>query len=139
MHVIIILVVYSCVLDVTYFRPRCSFSAASCPTFVAFLEPLIQSAIDRLLPTPAHQSKALQTIESVRGLCCVLNLKINTGATFEKLNQQICFHLRVMVCLLCEVPIFVWVLINGDIVFVLKMVPIFMGAFYPDFTVSAVC
>ena len=74
MHVIIILVVYSCVLDVTYYRPRCSFSAASCPTFVAFLEPPIQSAIDRLLPTPAHRSKALQTIESVRGLCCVHNL-----------------------------------------------------------------
>ena len=68
-----------------------------------------------------------------------LQLKINTGATFEKLNQQIRFHLRVMVSLLCEVPIFVWVLINGDVVVVLKMVPIFMGAFYPDFTVSTVC
>ena len=43
-----ILVVYSCVgmdLTVISFRPRGSFSANSCLTFVAFLEPQIQSVI----------------------------------------------------------------------------------------------
>ena len=35
-----------------------SFSANFCPMFVAFPEPKVQSAIDRLLPTTAHQGKA---------------------------------------------------------------------------------
>ena len=40
--------------------------------FVALLEPKIQSELDRLLPTPAHQSKAVGTNESLRGLYCFI-------------------------------------------------------------------
>ena len=54
-------------ISCVYLRPRGSFSANSCPIFIAFLQPEIQLAIDRSLPTPAHQRKALGTNESVRG------------------------------------------------------------------------
>ena len=40
-----------------------------CPLFTAFLQPEIQSAINRLLPTPIHQCKALGTNKFVR-VCC---------------------------------------------------------------------
>ena len=43
-------------ISCAYFRPRGSFSANFCPIFTAFLQPEIQSAIDRSLPTPARPS-----------------------------------------------------------------------------------
>ena len=42
--------------------------------FVGFLEPQIQLAIDRLLPTPTHQCKALGTNKSVKGFCKFLDI-----------------------------------------------------------------
>ena len=42
--------------------------ADSCPLFVTFLEPQIQSAIDQSLQTSAHQGNALRTNKSMRGL-----------------------------------------------------------------------
>ena len=43
-----------------YFRPRGSFSANFCPMFIAFPQLKIQSAIDRLLPTPPTNVKCLE-------------------------------------------------------------------------------
>ena len=51
-----------------YLRWKISaWNTNSCPTFVAFLEPEIQSAIDSLLPPPAYQHKALGTNELLSG------------------------------------------------------------------------
>ena len=49
-------------------------------------------------------------------------------------------HCAAMGAFLCEVPIFVWVLINDNLVFGIKMGAYIhgclfsMGAYYPDFT-----
>ena len=64
---------YSCVGTI-YFRPRSSFSADFCPMFIAFLQPEMQLAINRSLPTPPHQHKVLGTNESVRGFCKFLDM-----------------------------------------------------------------
>ena len=53
-------------LAMIYFRPRVSFSANLCPMFIPFLEPAIQSAINRLLPTPADQHKVLFTNSGIQ-------------------------------------------------------------------------
>ena len=45
-----------------YFRTRVSFSANFCAMFIAFVQPVILSAIDRLLPTPAYQRKVLRSM-----------------------------------------------------------------------------
>ena len=44
-------------ISCVYFRPRGSFSANFCPMFIAFLQPGVQSAIDRSLPTPPTNVK----------------------------------------------------------------------------------
>ena len=65
------------------------------------------------------------------------------AATFEKPTQQI--HFRINGCLFCEVPIFVWVLINAVWLLLSKWVPKFMGclfsmgAYYPDILLHQIC
>ena len=63
-------------LAVKYFRPRGSFSANFCPLFTAFLQPEIQSAIDRSLPTPPINLKHFG-LHPVSIAC--LQLEIDTG------------------------------------------------------------
>ena len=77
-------------ISYVYFRPRGSFSANFCSIFIAFLQPEIQSAIDRSLPTPAHQRKAPGTIDNsflLYYLCWNQRIRFFT-------NSWICFTKR---------------------------------------------
>ena len=67
-------------ISCVYFRSRGSLSANFCPTFITFLQSEIQSAIDRLLPSPTlHQRKAPGTNESVKVFLLIPGHVLPTG------------------------------------------------------------
>ena len=145
-----------------YFRPRGSFLANFCPIF---MQSEVQSAIDRSLPTPAHQRKALGTnkVFANSWICFIKRPCLNfwfvsrvdslltiigdrhwqkLAAMFKKSRITKFTPLKgAFSCGLMWGAYFCMGAYKHDVVVVMKMVPIFMrclfcvGAYYPDFMV----